>query len=1123
MSPHEDRAPLAKRRKLDDPQESGDSPVIASHLELRSLLLFQQNVPESKHGVRKFKEFLTSIAQAENEGEKAKKFRILKAYCDSQISRTTEEPVCFPDLVQTWGFADTNNNESLLTVVPSVLALFIKTVSSHLGFRDFGIALCKYLLQKEQLRLFNRGLTANKSKEHLISPCLRLLTEIVSFDGGAVARQLYLARYITFKRIDVFLTPNKAQLEETSDDPNASTLRRNAQRYVLANLKFQHVTSKTDVIEQQKVIRAFIEYLKKDPREIVVEVIKSIDRDIVQDASLSRQTKTKFFSRWNLERLVTLYGYDRESEQSNATNISIADEIHKILMAVGTKTEHGVLLSETGWYPNGSDPESPPLDDDTSIDLGLDSAAFVDKFKESVPVRNGTLSYLIQTLRPESDSQQIELLLAIFKAAPELIADYFTKKTMFISDPKPTPSWMAESAVLFSAVRLPVPAHCGWKDKLPTMPPPVSVVIENVLPRPLTQKILTRCLNVNAEIVTLFAVRILTLSFHKLKAVLKIFHADHGASQPLWTQAAEKLVVEFCHRCPLVKDVVTLFRRTAKDDLQQQDAVSELLACFYEVTPDAAFDEGFDVSLVLVDALKRLDEENLGEEDSELLLSLLQNILRIAQQSASLRWWQQPGSMQFSAFTSILKVLIEASSRDSLKDIDALLRNVLTEHSVLQRTSSFPALLSSFESSDSDSLHHQLVFFDNCACRIAKKPVHYFDLLGSLVEDTSQSLSPLVAAVVEQWPFIFKAGKAEVEKAVGAFVVNLLKNLRSSGEDLRALKAARDPLVNATDDKKLKSRLKKSLKEAEDVQNDTDMRDAESDPEKPLPSKGEKQDVDLIEIFGALPAEGTTHNELHRWEQKDLEVSVEEGHIAELMRCLSSEHEEVRRQAFAGIPRFMLKLKESKYAEWRSTYILTGELLETVKQLGLESPIPWIVGECAASCLAVLVNPMHKLYGKVNKFLQKAPSWEPEKIPSYWIDKILLHEPELDDGYFEEVGWLLDLLIKGLRAGNDMDIYRRANVFERVLAFYDSPSAGFSAKRRILHLLFRATQVQGSTTLITRAGIISWIQSQLPGVSGRDESTLTAMAQSLYESSDQDRAAKWSGGAVFQTVEDLVA
>ena len=200
---------------------------------------------------------------------------------------------------------------------------------------------------------------------------------------------------------------------------------------------------------------------------------------------------------------------------------------------------------------------------------------------------------------------------------------------------------------------------------------------------------------------------------------------------------------------------------------------------------------------------------------------------------------------------------------------------------------------------------------------------------------------------------------------------------------------------------------------------------------------------------------------------------------------------------------------------------MTGELLETVRQLRLEAPVPWIVGECASSCLSVLTNPLHKLYGKVNKFLQKAPSWEPEKIATYWIDKILLHEPEMDDGYFEEIHWLLDLFVKGLRTGSDMEIYRRANVLERVLAFYESPSAGFPAKRRILHLLYRSTQVGGSTTLVTRAAIVSWIQSQIVGMNGRDASTITALAQVVGQSSDQERVDKWSGGALQQTVQGI--
>lgn len=584
------------------------------------------------------------------ENEKAKKLRILKAYCDSQFSPIGDgdDAICFSDLIQTWSYAESNNHESLLTVVPAVLALFIKTVSGQLEFRDFGLALCKYLMQKDQLRLLNRGLTSSKAKEHLISPCIRLLTEIVSFDGGAVARLVYSKRDITFKRIEIFLTPSKAQIEDVSDEGRRSTLRRNAQRYVLANLRFQHVSAKGDIIEQHKVIRAFLEFVRKDSRDVVIDIIRALEKDIVNDSDLSRNSKSKFFNKWNLERLVTLYGYDRESEEPNPENISVVDEIHKLVLKVCTTPELGVLLPETGWYPLGSDPETVITEDDGSIDLGLDSPVYVDKYRESVPVRNGTLSALVQVLRPESDTLQIELLLAIFRAAPELVADFFTKRTMFMSDPKPTPSWLGESAFLFSAVQLPVPANCGWKDKVPAMPPPVSVVIENVLPRPLTQKILSRCLNQNTEVVTLFAVRILTVAFRKLQAVLKAFSADHGVGQIFWSQASSKLIAEFCRRCPSMKDVILLFKRTAKEDLQQQDAVAELLSMFYEVVPTIAFEENFDVSLVIVDILKHLEKHNLEAEDRELLLSQLQNVLKIAQRSASMRWWQQPGEFRLS-------------------------------------------------------------------------------------------------------------------------------------------------------------------------------------------------------------------------------------------------------------------------------------------------------------------------------------------------------------------------------------------------------------------------------------------------------------------------------------------
>jgi len=264
--------------------------------------------------------------------------------------------------------------------------------------------------------------------------------------------------------------------------------------------------------------------------------------------------------------------------------------------------------------------------------------------------------------------------------------------------------------------------------------------------------------------------------------------------------------------------------------------------------------------------------------------------------------------MQYSPFISILKVLVETSDKDSSRRISILLRTVLAESYVIRNSpQSFNSLLSSLEDSEAETLHKQLIFFDNCVSRVAKKPVHYVDLLESLSEGAAGNLSPLVAAIIEQWPFVVKAGDETTEITVGSWISKLFGQLKRGGESASALKAARDALIEATETKKTLSRFKKCLKGTEDADDDDKM-DIDSAPGQPT-SSDKTTEVDLDEIFGFLPTEGITHNALHKWERVDEEEAVEQGYIAELMLCLCSEHEEVRRQAFANLVRFMAKLK----------------------------------------------------------------------------------------------------------------------------------------------------------------------------------------------------------------------
>ena len=101
-----------------------------------------------------------------------------------------------------------------------------------------------------------------------------------------------------------------------------------------------------------------------------------------------------------------------------------------------------------------------------------------------------------------------------------------------------------------------------------------------------------------------------------------------------------------------------------------------------------------------------------------------------------------------------------------------------------------------------------------------------------------------------------------------------------------------------------------------------------------------------------------------------------------------------------------------------------------------------------------------------------------------------------------------------------MEIYRRCGAFERFLSFYSSPHISQALRKKIIRLIFRATYVGGSTTLLTRAGILSWIQDQ---VALKDPHTgiLKLLLERLCKTCDHERIADWSGGTIADTVDRL--
>jgi nucleolar pre-ribosomal-associated protein 1 len=90
-----------------------------------------------------------------------------------------------------------------------------------------------------------------------------------------------------------------------------------------------------------------------------------------------------------------------------------------------------------------------------------------------------------------------------------------------------------------------------------------------------------------------------------------------------------------------------------------------------------------------------------------------------------------------------------------------------------------------------------------------------------------------------------------------------------------------------------------------------------------------------------------------------------------------------------------------------------------------------------------------------------------------------------------------------------MELYRKANVFERILSLYASPQISAKIQHKIIQVVYRAIQAGGSMTLITRAGILSWIDIQLAVTRGQDTGVFQALKSAIEGSIDRMEAEAW--------------
>lgn len=510
----------------------------------------------------------------------------------------------------------------------AALAVLVRICSHNEELKPTGAILCKSVLQPTYLKIVYRSLASNK--EFINAPCLRLLTEINKFDFGSVCGLLHSAFDFTNKNITKPLEVSREKADTTvaTDDLHRPSLRTTSVRFVLSFFQFGSSSVKNEVLGQRAWISPIFKYLRNDSPLVVNDFLDVVSKNVLGDKEISRDTKKFVFNDRALSNILALY---RRTDIVDITGTgkneekTVAEAAHEFLMKVCTTPGSGVCYSDSGWYPPGW------------TETG-------EKHRSGPRLHNHLLSSFISNIRPYADTMQQDLLLSIFKAFPELVADYHLKNTSFDFDPKLTSTWIGYYSFLSSTIQLPVPANFGLGE-LSVTPPPTNILVENVIPKSLGKATLARCLAHSNPVIKFFVTGLLISSFQKLQKVLSaIDDASASMVDPAnWTKTRFDLVEEFCKRVPDMGALMGLINFTSKGSQGklQKEAASRLLAKYFELMPEVALAGKFDITMALGGFLA--DEDVSSGEDRGLGLLEMSHLLRVAKDVPDIKWWNKSG------------------------------------------------------------------------------------------------------------------------------------------------------------------------------------------------------------------------------------------------------------------------------------------------------------------------------------------------------------------------------------------------------------------------------------------------------------------------------------------------
>ncbi|OCF73524.1 hypothetical protein I204_05367 [Kwoniella mangroviensis CBS 8886] len=391
--------------------------------------------------------------------------------------------------------------------------------------------------------------------------------------------------------------------------------------------------------------------LSADPPITVYRVLTALWNAISGPSiGLNRRTSLVLFHEKSLEHLWQLLS---RQDVESSTGKTVSEIVEAFLEGITTVPGQGICFADEGWYPRRT------TDGNANANEGNNGTAVNgtnddrhDSWKRGLHNRIlGNVVRKVGNKAVDDDGVVGNWMTKVFEACPELIAGYWAHSALAV-DPRLNARWVGTMAYIGRIISLPTPALDTFRQPVSadadpstapfrSHPPATSVIIESILPAPLTKNHIMKGLQHTNGLVQHVTAITLARGLQKLSVVQGLFSQiekmiedePSTSEENSWRRGRRELEMEARKRIPELSIIIAFAQKAAtmappEPETEAELALASKSAMLTEIAlrifglcnktmPSMASEVKFDVGRLLVSASSASAERRARREARE--------------------------------------------------------------------------------------------------------------------------------------------------------------------------------------------------------------------------------------------------------------------------------------------------------------------------------------------------------------------------------------------------------------------------------------------------------------------------------------------------------------------------